>query len=151
MSDSKIDRTIGFTLGSVEETEIAFTRPLGEGIFSYARRENPTVSDCERSMAELEGAKFSVLAPSGMAAINIALSIFNDPDDKRPWIFPSDAYGGTAQFAHTVLHDQRGTNIRLAGAVGRASTTANLLSAVDDEGRTGDQVVSLAKPVDRAF
>ncbi len=51
MSDSLIDRTIGFQLGGVEETEVAFTTPLGEGMFSYARRENPTVSDCERALA----------------------------------------------------------------------------------------------------
>ena len=47
MSDSLIDRTIGFQLGSVEDTEVAFSTPLGEGLFSYGRRENPTVSDCE--------------------------------------------------------------------------------------------------------
>jgi hypothetical protein len=51
MSDSLKDRTIGFQLGGVEETEVAFTTPLGEGMFSYARRENPTVSDCERALA----------------------------------------------------------------------------------------------------
>ena len=38
MSDSLIDRTIGFQLGSVEETEVAFSTPLGEG-----RRLDPQV------------------------------------------------------------------------------------------------------------
>ena len=57
MSNSLIDRTIGFPLGGVEETEIAFTRPLGEGLYSYARRENPTVSDCEQALAEIEMAR----------------------------------------------------------------------------------------------
>jgi cystathionine beta-lyase/cystathionine gamma-synthase len=87
MSDSLIDRTIGFRLGGVDETETAFTTPLGEGLYSYARRENPTVSDCERALAEIEMAKWCLLTPCGMAAINIALSIFNDPNDHRPWIF----------------------------------------------------------------
>ena len=97
MSKSLIDRTIGFPLGSVEETENAFTAPLGEGLYTYARRENPTVADCERALAEIEMAKWCLLAPSGMAAINIALSIFNDPNDHRPWLFPADAYSGTKQ------------------------------------------------------
>ena len=54
MSNSLIDRTIGFQLGSVEETEIAFERPLGSGLYSYARRENPTVADCESILAKTE-------------------------------------------------------------------------------------------------
>ena len=99
MSNSVIDRTIGFPLGSVEETKTAFARPLGEGLFSYARRENPTVSDCERALAGIEGSKSSLLAPCGMAAINITLSIFNDPKDRRPYLFPADIYSGTREFA----------------------------------------------------
>ena len=84
MSDSLIDRTIGFRLGGVDETKIAFTTPLGEGLYSYARRENPTVSDCEGALAEIEMSKSCILTPCGMSAINIALSIFNDPNDHRP-------------------------------------------------------------------
>jgi cystathionine beta-lyase/cystathionine gamma-synthase len=117
----------------VDETEIAFTTPLGEGLFSYARRENPTVSDCERALAEIEGARSCLLAPCGMAAINLALSIFNDPRDRRPWIFPADVYSGTAEYAREVLRKQRGTNTRFADPAGRNSTTANLLTAIEDE------------------
>ena len=133
MSDSVIDRTIGFPLGSVEETEIAFTTPLGEGLYSYARRENPTVSDCERALAEIEMSKSCILAPCGMAAINIALSIFNDPNDHRPWIFPADVYSGTAEYATEVLQNQRGVNTRFADPAGQNSTTSNLISAIENE------------------
>ncbi len=133
MSDSMIDRTIGFRLGGVDETEIAFTTPLGEGLYSYARRENPTVSDCERALAEIEMSKSCILTPCGMAAINIALSIFNDPNDHRPWIFPADVYSGTEQYATEVLQNQRAVNTRFADLAGQNSTTSNLISAIEDE------------------
>ncbi len=133
MTDSRIDRTIGFQLGGVKETEIAFTTPLGAGLYSYARRENPTVSDCERVLAEIEIAKWCLLTPSGMAAINIALSIFNDPSDHRPWLFPADVYGGTQQYATDVLRNQRGVNTRFADPAGQNSTTSNLIRAIEDE------------------
>lgn len=133
MSDSLIHRTVGFRLGGVEETETAFTTPLGEGLYSYTRRENPTVSDCERALARTERSAWCLLTSSGMAAINLALSIFNDPADRRPWIFPADVYSGTADYAREVLQKQRGTNILFADPAGQESTTANLISAIEDE------------------
>lgn len=133
MPDSLIDRTVGFPLGSVEETEIAFTTPLGEGLYSYARRENPTVADCERALAEIEQSERCILASSGMAAINIALSIFNDPGDRRPWVFPADAYSGTKQYAIDVLQNQRGVNVRFAEPAGQNSTKSNLITAIGDD------------------
>jgi len=133
VSDSLIDRTIGFRLGGVDETKTAFTTPLGEGRYSYARRENPTVTDCERALAETEKAESCLLTSCGMAAINIALSIFNDPGDQRPWIFPADVYSGTAEYATAVLHKQRGTNIRFADPAGPKSTTTNLIDAIEDD------------------
>jgi cystathionine beta-lyase/cystathionine gamma-synthase len=133
MSDSLVDRTIGFHLGGVVETETAFKTPLGEGLYSYARRENPTVADCERALADIEIARYCLLTSSGMAAINIALSIFNDPNDHRPWIFPADVYSGTADYATAVLKNQRGTNVRFAEPAGQISTTSNLIRAIEDE------------------
>ncbi|MBU06070.1 MAG: PLP-dependent aspartate aminotransferase family protein [Gammaproteobacteria bacterium] len=133
MSNSVIDRTIGFQLGSVEETEIAFTTPLGNCLYSYARRENPTVTDCERVLAEIEMSEMCLLTSSGMAAINIALSIFNDPKDQRPWLFPADVYTGTEQYAVSILQNQRGVNTRFTEPAGGNSTTSNLISAIEDE------------------
>ncbi len=133
MSDSVIDRTVGFRLGGVDATETAFNAPLGEALFSYARRENPTVTDCERVLADVESSEWCILAPCGMAAINTALSIFNDANDGRPWIFPTDAYSGTVQYAAEVLKCQRGANVRFADPAGANSTTANLIGAIEDE------------------
>ena len=134
MTGSVIDRTIGFPLGSVEETEIAFYKtPLGDGLFSYARRENPTVSDCERVLAGIEGAECCLLTSCSMASINIVLSVFNDPADRRPWLFPADVYSGTLQYATEILRGQRGVNVRIAEPAGRNSTTSNLIDAIEDQ------------------
>jgi len=147
VTDSLIDRTIGFRLGGVDETETAFTTPLGEGLYSYARRENPTVSDCEQALAETETCESCLLTSCGMAAINIALSIFNDPEDHRPWIFPADVYSGTAEYATAVLQNQRGTNIRFADPAGEKSTTANLIDAIEDEPPALVFIESISNPL----
>jgi cystathionine beta-lyase/cystathionine gamma-synthase len=134
MSGSVINRTVGFPLGSVAETEIAFYKtPLGDGLFSYARRENPTVSDCERVLAGIEGAECCLLTSCSMASINIVLSVFNDPADRRPWLFPADVYSGTLQYATEILRGQRGVNVRIAEPAGRNSTTSNLIDAIEDQ------------------
>ena len=133
MTDSVIDRTIGFQLGGVKVTETAFTRPLGDGFYSYARRENPTVAGCESVLAKIENANWCFLTPCGMAAINIALSIFNDPSDRRPYLFPADVYSGTYEYATQVLRDQRGVNVKFADPAGERSTTENLVNAIADE------------------
>jgi len=133
VTDSLINRTIGFRLGGVDDTRTAFTTPLGGKLYSYARRENPTVTECERALAATENCDTCLLTPSGMAAIDIALSIFNDSDDRRPWIFPTDAYAGTTQYAVEVLHRQRGTNVKFADPAGKSTTTENFLRAIEDE------------------
>ena len=78
-------------------------------------------------------ADWCILTPCGMAAINTALSIFNDPADARPWLFPADVYSGTAQYAAEVLKGQRGTNVRFTDPAGANSTTANLVGAIEEE------------------
>ncbi len=133
MTDSVIDRTVGFRLGGVEDTETAFTVPLGEAAYSYARRENPTVTDCERALAEVESCQWCVLTPCGMAAIDTALSVFNDANDRRPWVFPAGVYSGTAQYAAEVLKGQRGVDVCFAYPAGTTSTTACVIDAIEGE------------------
>jgi cystathionine beta-lyase/cystathionine gamma-synthase len=116
MPNSIIDRTIGFPLGSTAETETAFTEPIGKGFYSYARRENPTVVSCEQALAKIELAEKCLLTTCGMAAINVSYSIFNDPNDHRPWIFPDNSYSGTIEYAEKILRNQRGTNVIIANS-----------------------------------
>lgn len=133
MTQSIVDRTIGFPLGGIKDVERAFTEPLGSEIYSYARRENPTVVNCEKAIAKIEKAKWCLLSTSGMSASNLALSIFSDQNDKRPWIFPDDIYSGTKSYAINILQNQRGTNIKIAEPVGEKSTTENLIIAIEEE------------------
>lgn len=133
MTNMVIDHTVGFELGGIGETEEAFSRPLGSGIYSYARRENPTVAECERALADIENAAWCLLAPCGMAAINIALSVFNDPGGGRPYLFPPDVYSGTRDYATRILEGQRGLAVRFAEPAGRRTTTENLLRAIADD------------------
>ncbi len=114
MQGSIVTRTIGFELGSIEDAEQAFSGDINCEDFVYARRCNPTVRVCEERMAELEGAKWSILTASGMAAIDIAVSIFQGEGADRPWLFPDDAYSGTLNYASTVLNAHRGIEVVFA-------------------------------------
>ena len=125
-----IDRTVGFPLGSTKDAENSFTEPLGKGFYSYARRENPTVAHCENVLADIEKAKKCLLTTSGMAAINVAYSTFNDPDDNRAWLFPDDAYSGTIEYADKILKRQRGTNVIFADTAVKKSPTLSLIDAI---------------------
>ena len=147
MTDSVIDRTIGYRLGGVEATRSAFARPLGEGIYAYARRENPTVAACERALAKVENARWCFLLPSGMAAINLALSLFNNPKDRRPYVFPADVYSGTHEFALRILRDQRGVNIRFADPDGQCSMTEALINTIKDESPAVVFIEPISNPI----
>ena len=65
----------------------------------------------EKNIAKLENSNWALLAQSGMAAIDIALSIFQDVNDKSPWLFFTEIYGGTNSFIDLVLIKRRGINV----------------------------------------
>lgn len=131
MTNSIIDRTVGFPLGSTSETETAFSEPLGNRFYSYARRENPTVSSCEQVLAKIEHAEKCLLTTSGMAAINVVYSIFNDPEDNRAWLFPDDAYSGTIEYADKILKRQRGTNVIFSVSKAKETSTSSMIDAIE--------------------
>ena len=82
-----------------------------------------------------EEAKWCILAPCGIAATDIALSIFNDPNDPndpRPYIFYADIYSGTIDYATDVLQDQRGVNVKFVKSSDSSSTTSDLIKAIED-------------------
>lgn len=60
--------------------------------FDYTRTKNPTRSVLEQGIADLEGGDAGFALASGMAAIQLIMSLFNAPDE---WIISSDVYGGT--------------------------------------------------------
>jgi cystathionine beta-lyase/cystathionine gamma-synthase len=141
-------RDTGFPFQSIDQSAEAFAAEAafpqsGEPI--YTRYSNPTVLEAEDSVAQLEGSDWAMLAASGMAAIDIALSPFHVVDDARPWLFFSELYGGTNAYIREVLIRRRGIPIerffpdgdrwdmdRLAGVLDRVRPALVYFEAVSN-------------------
>ncbi|SQF64462.1 methionine biosynthesis PLP-dependent protein [Actinobacillus pleuropneumoniae] len=66
---------------------------LGESTgWDYIRTKNPTRAVLEQGIADLEGGDAGFAMASGMAAIQLVMSLFKAPDE---WIISSDVYGGS--------------------------------------------------------
>lgn len=66
---------------------------IGESTgYDYTRTKNPTRTVLEETMAKLDGGDRGFAFASGMAAIQVLMSLFKAPDE---WIVSSDVYGGT--------------------------------------------------------
>lgn len=123
-------RTIGFELGGIDGAQKAF----GDGVlgkkFVYARRSNPTVQSCEARLAEIEGASWSVATASGMAAIDVALSVLDSRSD-QPWVFPDDVYSGTRAYALDLLQRRRGVPVVLVPTCFGKERTEAFIKAIE--------------------
>ena len=110
-----IYRNAGFELETSEKTASAFiSETKNEHVpeqYIYSRYRNPTVVSAEKAVMSVEGCKWALLAESGMAAIDIALSIFQEAGKKGKWLFSSEIYGGTLSFISSVLVNRRGIDI----------------------------------------
>ncbi|TFH33929.1 MAG: PLP-dependent transferase [Bacteroidia bacterium] len=110
-----IYRETGFELTNAEITSQTFESETGHerepGRYIYSRYRNPTVVAAEEGIMQIEGSAWALLAQSGMAAIDIALSIFQEKDDIRPWVFFSEIYGGTNSYIDSVLQARRGIEV----------------------------------------
>jgi cystathionine beta-lyase/cystathionine gamma-synthase len=108
-------RDSGFRLESGENTKQAFEAELEHqrepGMYIYSRYRNPTVVAVEEKFMVIEQSSWTLLAQSGMAAIDIALSVFQESGDSHPWLFFSEIYGGTNSFIDQILIRRRGMNI----------------------------------------
>ena len=123
-----IYRDAAFDLRNADTTEEAFDAdsrdPLHIHDFIYTRYRNPTVMAVEEQLAELEGAQWAFLTQSGMAAIDTALSVYQEAGRERPWLFFSEIYGGTNTFINEVLVRRRGLDIHwFSGAKDRYDLT----------------------------
>lgn len=107
-----IYRDAGFYLKDIPTMKKAFTdeltHPSDPDLYIYSRYRNPTVVDAEQCMAKIEGAAWSLLCQSGMAAIDIALSIFQNQNKPNKWAFFTEIYGGTNSYIDRVLVNRRG-------------------------------------------
>ena len=105
MSKGKAARTVAATNGVAQDTAFgaviapihlsttykfpAFEKP---GPYDYSRLGNPTRDQLADTIAKLEGGARAVMAASGMAALDLALSSLR-PGDLL--VAPHDCYGGT--------------------------------------------------------
>jgi cystathionine gamma-synthase len=105
MSEVKDVRTIAAANGIADDTAFgAVTPPLylssnfafrefGQAQqYEYSRTSNPTRNLLADTLAKLEGGAGAVVTSSGMAAVNLVLSLLNSGDRV---IAPHDCYGGT--------------------------------------------------------
>jgi cystathionine beta-lyase/cystathionine gamma-synthase len=108
-------RDSGFELPTASVTSGAFAAETGHerepDLYIYSRYRNPTVVAAEEAIMEVEGCGWALLAQSGMAAIDIALSIFQEAGRQSTWLFFSEIYGGTLSYIGSVLQKRRGMEV----------------------------------------
>jgi len=76
--------------------------------YIYSRYRNPTVVAAEEEIMKVEGCKWALLTQSGMAAVDVAVSLFQRGSATRPWLFFTEIYGGTISYLDSVLVAKRG-------------------------------------------
>jgi cystathionine beta-lyase/cystathionine gamma-synthase len=100
-------------------------------IYIYSRYRNPTVVAAEEEIMKLEDSEWALLTESGMSAVDVALSIFQDGKNVRPWLFFNEIYGGTISFAETVLKKRRGLDIHYFPPLKEKYDLADLESQIE--------------------
>lgn len=110
-----IYRDAGFLLGDIPTMKQAFAdehnHPHSPNSYIYSRYRNPNVVAAEEMIMEMENAQWSLLTQSGMAAIDVALSVFQTKENTGKWLFFTEIYGGTNSFIDKVLINRRGIDI----------------------------------------
>ncbi len=108
-------RDSGFELFDADTTTEAFKKETENkripDLYIYSRYRNPTVVDTEEQIMKHEGSEWALLTQSGMAAVDLAVSIFQDGKTIKPWLFFNEIYGGTITFAEEILKKRRGLEI----------------------------------------
>ncbi len=114
-SHTPLYREAGFRLRDAQTTKKAFDDELAHPHvpenYIYSRYRNPTVVATEKQLMEIEDCQWALLVETGMAAIDLAVSLFQQGDETRPWLFFHEIYGGTNSFIDSVLIKRRGIDI----------------------------------------
>lgn len=114
-SHTPLYREAGFNLKNAELTQQAFAAELDHPHepenYIYSRYRNPTTVAVEKQLMELENCEWALLVETGMAAIDVAVSLFQKGKEYRPSLFFHEIYGGTNSFIDTVLIKRRGMDI----------------------------------------
>ncbi len=108
-------RDAGFELYDASTAADAFRRESEHErepeYYIYSRYRNPTVEAAENEIMRLEGAAWALLTESGMSAVDVAVSVFQNGDSTRPWLFFNEIYGGTISYIDSVLRKRRGLDV----------------------------------------
>lgn len=114
-SHTPLYREAGFNLKDSKSTKQAFleeiNHPHEPDNYIYSRYRNPTTVAVEKQIMELENCKWALLVETGMAAIDVAVSLFQNGKDSGPCLFFNEIYGGTNSFIDTVLIKRRNMDI----------------------------------------
>jgi cystathionine beta-lyase/cystathionine gamma-synthase len=109
-------RDSGFILNDADEMKDAFrlegnNRRDPEN-YIYSRYRNPTVVAAEEEIMKAEGCNWALLTQSGMAAVDVAVSLFHTAETTHPWLFFTEIYGGTLSYIDSVLTARRGITVK---------------------------------------
>jgi cystathionine beta-lyase/cystathionine gamma-synthase len=130
-----IYRDAGFFLGTIEKTLDAFKsetdHPHEPQEYIYSRYRNPTVVAIEKQLQNIIGKGWCLLSQSGMAAIDIALSLCQETGDNRPWLFFTEIYGGTNSYINTILLRRRGVNVQRFAPDGDSYNLEKYIQSLD--------------------
>lgn len=114
-SHTPLYREAGFNLKNSKITKETFSseleHPHEPENYIYSRYRNPTVVQVEKQLMKLEECNWAMLVETGMAAIDVAVSVFQKGAKKRPWLFFDEIYGGTNSFIDSVLIKRRDLDI----------------------------------------
>jgi len=114
-SHTPLFREAGFNLKNSKLTKEAFLseqeHPHEPNNYIYSRYRNPTVVQVEKQLMQLEECNWAILVETGMAAIDVAVSIFQKGSKTRPWLFFHEIYGGTNSFIDSILIKRRDLDI----------------------------------------
>lgn len=115
-SHTPLYREAGFNLKDSKTAKQAFSaeidHPHEPDNYIYSRYRNPTTVAVEKQIMELENCNWALLVETGMAAIDVAVSIFQKGKETGPCLFFHEIYGGTNSFIDTVLIKRRNMDIR---------------------------------------
>ncbi|MGD0581640.1 MAG: PLP-dependent aspartate aminotransferase family protein [Bacteroidales bacterium] len=101
-------------------------------LYIYSRYRNPTVVAAEEDIMKVERCEWALLTETGMAAIDTAVSVFQNGKDTLPWLFFTEIYGGTISYIESVLRKRRGLNIHTFSPVDGKYDLVQFEKAISD-------------------
>lgn len=131
-----IYRDAGFLLEDMPTMKKAFidevNHPHSPELYIYSRYRNPNVVEAEEQLMKIEGAKWALLTQSGQAALDVALSIFQQQNKPNKWLFFTEIYGGTNSFIDKVLIARRGIEVLRFAPKGDSYSLVDFENFIED-------------------